>query len=311
MQLSYLAEITQTTGEDWSNVSLILSTAKPGLGTIPPKLDPWYIDVPTPPAPVMERRKDRTEEPMMIPAFLKQNYRPAAAAKEEVADFDTLTMEYAAETVVAEVSQQGSVVTFQIGGGGNIPSDNNPHKATILYDNFPCQFTYLAMPRLVSFAYLQAKAKNPAEGATLLPGKANIFRDEMFVGATNLDHIAPGQEFKLNLGIDEGIKLDRELIERQVDKKFLGGNRRITYAYRLTVTNLLDRLVTLELNDQIPHSRNEQIKVKLMKISPQIPLGELGRLTWELNLAAHSKTDIYYQFAIEHPENLQVVGLNV
>ena len=44
IQLNYLAEITQTTGEDWSNVSLILSTAKPGLGTLPPKLDPWYID---------------------------------------------------------------------------------------------------------------------------------------------------------------------------------------------------------------------------------------------------------------------------
>jgi uncharacterized protein (TIGR02231 family) len=113
------------------------------------------------------------------------------------------------------------------------------------------------------------------------------------------------------LGIDEGIKLDRELIERQVDKKFLGGNRRITYAYRLTVTNLLNGVNHLELNDQIPHSRNDQIKVKLTKINPQIQLGELGRLTWELDLAANSKTDIYYQFAIEHPDNIQVMGLNV
>ncbi|NJR32552.1 MAG: mucoidy inhibitor MuiA family protein, partial [Chamaesiphon sp. CSU_1_12] len=48
IQLNYLAEICQTTGEDWTNVSLILSTAKPGLGTLPPKLEPWYIDIPTP-----------------------------------------------------------------------------------------------------------------------------------------------------------------------------------------------------------------------------------------------------------------------
>jgi uncharacterized protein (TIGR02231 family) len=49
IQLNYLAEIVQTTGEDWANVSLTLSTAKPGLGTIPPQLEPWYIDCRPPP----------------------------------------------------------------------------------------------------------------------------------------------------------------------------------------------------------------------------------------------------------------------
>lgn len=48
IQLNYLAEISQTTGEDWTNVSLVLSTAKPGLGTLPPQLDPWYLDTPKP-----------------------------------------------------------------------------------------------------------------------------------------------------------------------------------------------------------------------------------------------------------------------
>lgn len=46
LNLSYLAEVNQTTGEDWLGVALTLSTAKPGLGTLPPKLDPWYIDAP-------------------------------------------------------------------------------------------------------------------------------------------------------------------------------------------------------------------------------------------------------------------------
>ncbi|MBD0388423.1 MAG: mucoidy inhibitor MuiA family protein, partial [Nostoc sp. C3-bin3] len=44
VHLSYLAEITQSTGEDWIGANLTLSTAKPGLGTLPPKLEPWYID---------------------------------------------------------------------------------------------------------------------------------------------------------------------------------------------------------------------------------------------------------------------------
>jgi uncharacterized protein (TIGR02231 family) len=167
------------------------------------------------------------------------------------------------------------------------------------------------MPRLVSFAYLQAKATNRTDGAILLPGKANIFRDDVFVGTSQLANIAPGEEFKLNLGIDEGMKIDRELSERQVDKTFLASNRRITDAYRLKITNLLDCVNHIQINDQIPHSRTEQVKVKVLKISPQIQPGELGRLVWELDLPAQGKTEINYQFSIEHPEGVRVQGLDV
>jgi uncharacterized protein (TIGR02231 family) len=310
IQLDYLAEIDQTTGEDWSNVSLMLSTAKPGLGTLPPKLDPWYIDMP----PAMKMRQRTMMTARSADAIELSAAAPAGAGMASIqrlqASIDE-PIEYAAETVVAEISQQGSVVTFQIGGSGNIPSDGNPHKATIFNDNFPCQFEYIAMPRLVSFAYLQAKAKNHADGAILLPGKANIFRDDVFVGTSKLENISPGQELKLNLGIDEGIKIDRELSERQVDKTFLAGNRRITYAYRLKITNLLDRVNHIQINDQIPHSRTEQVKVKILKISPQIQPGELGRLIWELDLPANGQAQIDYQFSIEHPEGMRVQGLDV
>ncbi len=308
LQLSYLAEVTQTTGEDWENVQLTLSTAKPGLGTLPPTLDPWYIDIltPAPLAPMKRARAMSASEDTMLLAAAPA---PAAMIYQEIAE--SAAPEYLAETVVAAISHQGSVVTFQIGGGGNIPSDGNPHKATIFDDNFPCELEYIAMPRLVSFAYLQATAKNSASGATLLPGKANIFRDEMFVGTTDLANIAPGQEFKLNLGIDEGIKIDRELTERQVDKKFLGGNRQITYSYRLMITNLLSTAAHLELIEQIPHSRNEQIKVKLTKTNPPISLGEMGRLVWSLDLPADGKLNIDYQFTIEHGERTQITGLDI
>ncbi len=307
LELNYLAEITQTTGEDWSNVSIILSTAKPGLGTLPPKLNPWYID--TLKSTKTDWMMQEQERGFELPAAAPMMARARVASLEE--PDDTAVMNYVAETVVADVSQQGSVVTFQLAGGGNIPSDGNPQKVTILNDRFPCRLEYIAMPRLVSFAYLQAKVKNRTDGATLLPGRANIFRDDMFVGTTDLENISPGQEFKLNLGVDEGIKIDRELIERQVDKKFLGGNRRITFAYRLTVTNLLAIANRIQIEDQIPHSRNEQIKVKIIKLTPQIQLGELGKLIWELELPPNGKTEISYQFSIEHPEQLQVQGLDI
>ncbi|MEJ6481605.1 mucoidy inhibitor MuiA family protein [Nostoc punctiforme UO1] len=307
VHLGYLAEITQSSGEDWISANLTLSTAKPGLGTLPPKLEPWYIDAPR---PQMLRQRRFAAQPPLLPSIAEP---PASAARvdwqeEDEGAEDVLIQ---AETVTAEVSKEGSVVTFKLNGGGNIPSDGAPHKTTIFNDDYPCNFDYVAMPRLVSFAYLQANVKNNPNGATLLPGKANIFRNNVFIGTTQLQNIAPGQEFKLNLGIDEGLKIERDLVERLVDKRLISNQRRITYSYRLIITNLLDKEVNLKVTEQSPVSRNEQIKVRLSRSNPQIQLGEMGILEWQLTLLPQEKRDIYYQFNVEHPPDLMVVGLDI
>ncbi|MEA5571591.1 mucoidy inhibitor MuiA family protein [Calothrix sp. UHCC 0171] len=305
VNLSYLAEVTQNTGEDWEDVLLTLSTAKPGLGTLPPKLEPWYLNIRT----VMPFAGAAPASASLDTPDFVQRKRTLSQSVMKENDAEEILIE--AETINAEILREGSVVSFKLNSSGNIPSDRTPHKVTIFNDNFDCNFAYVAMPRLVSFAYLQTTVKNPANGATLLPGKANIFRDNMFVGTTQLDNIAPGQEFKVNLGIDEGLKIERELVERQVDKKLIGSNRKITFGYRLVITNLLSRETKLILTEQIPKSRHEQIKVSLNRSNPQIQLGEMGVLEWLLNLAPQGKQEVYYQFTVEHPPQLNIVGLDI
>jgi len=45
MHLTYKSNIFQTTGEDWNNVDLKLSTAKPNMSAQPPELSPHYISI--------------------------------------------------------------------------------------------------------------------------------------------------------------------------------------------------------------------------------------------------------------------------
>ncbi|WP_066376616.1 mucoidy inhibitor MuiA family protein [Anabaena sp. CA = ATCC 33047] len=306
VHLSYLAALTQNTGEDWQNVNLTLSTAKPGLGTLPPKLHPWYIDSLTP----QVVRSRRQPSPLLPPIMAMSAPSAEEALPEPEAEIieDTLIT---AENMVAEVSTTGSIVTFKLNGGGNIPSDGAPHNTIIFNDDYPCNLKYVAIPRLVSFAYLEASVNNSHDGTTLLAGTANIFRDDMFVGTTQLENIAPGQEFKLNLGIDEGLKIERDLVERQVDKKLIGNQRRTTYAYRLIITNLLNQETDLTLTEQLPISRNEQIKVRLIRTNPPIQLSEMGILEWSLTIPPQQRQEIYYQFAVEHPPELQITGLDI
>jgi uncharacterized protein (TIGR02231 family) len=43
LELGYLAQVTQDTGEAWEGVDLTLSTARPAMASVLPELDPWYI----------------------------------------------------------------------------------------------------------------------------------------------------------------------------------------------------------------------------------------------------------------------------
>jgi uncharacterized protein (TIGR02231 family) len=315
--LGYLAEISQNTGEDWQDIQLILSTAKPALGSLPPKLEPWYIDIerPAPPPQLMMRARDVTMAGMPPPPAPGMDLAYVGESWEDFSDMDIVTdnlakpKPVAATKNLATIERTNSVVTFKIDRSGNIPSDGNPRQVTILTATYPCEFNYIAIPKLVSFAYLQAKSTNPQNGSTLLPGSANIYRDNTFVGTTSIPNIAPGQELTLDLGIDESLEIERELIERQVEKKFLGSNRRMTFAYRVKINNLLPQVANLTLREQIPKSRREQIEVKLQNTSPNIPPSEMGLLEWRLELSPNAKREVTYQFAIEYPNQSTIVGL--
>jgi uncharacterized protein (TIGR02231 family) len=135
--------------------------------------------------------------------------------------------------------------------------------------------------------------------------------DNIFVGTVQLENIAPGQEFQVYAGIEEKIKIERDLIERQVDKKLIGNNARIVYTYRLLITNLLAKQINLKLIEQIPISRSEQVKVRLTRTHPQISVGEMGKLEWNITIPAQAKQEVDYQFTVEHRYQLAVVGLDI
>ena len=309
LSLGYGALLSQKTGEDWNEVKITLSTARPGLGTLPPKLDPIYVDAPRPvsppmAAPMVARAKGRFEEERSV------DIAPGGAAtmdrmEEEVERGRPIL----AQEAQAEVEQNGATVIFGLPRPLSVPSNGQPHRAPITAAELPAQLDYLALPRRVSLAYLRATATNATQ-LTLLEGEANVFRDGTFAGKTHIAGTAPNGELKLFLGPDEGVRTERELTLREVDKTFMGNQRRVHFAYQLTVQSLKTYPVRVTVQDQIPVSRSEQIKVKLRGADPQPQVSDLGILTWELTLRPNEKRILRYDYGVEAPRDLTVTGLN-
>ena len=82
----------------------------------------------------------------------------------------------------------------------------------------------------------------------------------------------------------------RELKAREVDKKLIGDRRRLRVAYEIEIKNLRAQKIDLEVRDQFPVSRHEQVKVKLEACDPKpIEQTDLNELKWRLTLEPNAK----------------------
>jgi uncharacterized protein (TIGR02231 family) len=300
LEVSYLAQVSQRSGEAWNDVFLMLSTARPALASMLPELDPWYIA----PLQVMAVQAQPRSAPALKQVSLAMFETAGAAAPAAEAD-----QERKISYQEARVDSSGAAVTFSVPGKVGIPDDGAPHKVNVASYTLVPRLDYIAAPKIVEATYRRAKLINDSL-YTLLPGQANLYHGEEFIGSTQLELTAPQGEIELYLGVDDRIKVKRELKRRDVDKRLIGGKRHIVYGYETTLENLLSAPAQVTLKDNTPVSRQEDIKVRLEYTEPRpAEQTELNELTWEFVLQVKEKRAVRYDFSVEYPQGMEVLGL--
>jgi len=300
LEVSYLADVTQNTGETWGGVSLTLSTARPALTSIPPELEPWYIH---PPEEILPVARFGIGPQAISPAAAKAQLTintPATRASQN---------EEKAEEVTALVDTTGTSVSYIIPNTVTVLPDGAPHKVTIA--RFPIKpiLDYVSTPKLAQAVFRRAIADNNSP-YTLLPGDAHILINDEYVGTTSLELTVPGGRIELYLGNDNRLKVERELKRRDIDKRLVGGKSHLVFGYEINLENMLPGRANLTLYDQIPVPRYEEIKVKLISSDPKpTEQTELNQLIWSLLLEPKEKRTLRFDFSIEYPQGMKIIGL--
>ncbi|MBA4136209.1 MAG: hypothetical protein C0518_02695, partial [Opitutus sp.] len=86
--------------------------------------------------------------------------------------------------------------------------------------------------------------------------------------------------------------------------------KRITYEYLLTIQNNKKTAERVIVIDQLPLSRNEKVVVKqLAPDAREVKPTDEGTLKWTLDLKPGEKREITVKFTVEHPNDVNVTGL--
>jgi len=303
LELVRRAEITQNTGEDWSNVALAVSTVRTARGGSAPDLKSLVVQYPQPPRPVAAASAmDYAAAPAAAPQRLLRS--SAGKAEEPV-------MEKAAEQqAAADVS--GFQVVFRIPGRVSLGAGEGAKSLRVSSTNIAPDLTVRAVPVLDPTAFLEASFKQ-AEDAPLLPGRVAIYRDGVFVGRGVMAAAAKDETVRLGFGADDKVKIERAVLKRNEGSAGLivTTSKTDERAFKTTVRNGHDFPIRIAIEDQLPVSENDEIQVEMLPSTTAPSATNIrdrrGVLEWAFEAKAGEVRDINFAWRIRWPKDKGVV----
>lgn len=301
------ANVYQNTGVSWNNIPITLSTGNPSLGATKSELNPWFIHLQA----INQKYKKESLAYQNVPTRNIEQLKSTAVSNsismdvgssgDEIEDMATVS------TFVSTNMKQLST-EYYIELNQTIASDNKKHMVTIKEFKVDAVFDHAAVPKLDKDAFLMANIID-WQKYDWMSSEMNVFYDGTYIGRTLLDVAQIEDTLSLSLGRDKKVIISREKIKDFCSTKSFGLNKKKFIGYEITVRNNKKTEVTLNLQDQIPLSQNEQVEVKIIEITGAKKNEDKGFLDWETKLNPGEVKKYEIKFEIKYPKRYHLVGI--
>lgn len=302
LQFKTQAAIQQSTGEDWSNVNVKLSTLRPTASATLPELHSWVISLYAPPV-ISEASADTMR------SMVANEAMPAAAAP-----MPMMTQERPAMKMLEENSTlvTGSYnAEYQVPGTLTLASGSDTRRVTLENQTLDAKLQLSSVPRLDPRAILTTEATYSGQ-APLIPGSIALYRDGNFIGNSQLAELKTGELIKLAFGEDDRVKIRfQPTPEKTTQPGLLSSRKRLDYSYQVTIQNEHADTRSIKLYDMIPVANNSDISVTLTGDTPSSKDvdNKKGVNTWVRELATGAKVELNYGYSISYPQDQSLSGL--
>jgi len=295
LELVRRAEITQTTGENWSNVALDVSTVRTARGGNAPDLNSLIVRYPQAPRPQTGAALFESARPRSMPAPMESDSLDKRADEQE-----------------ATVDLGGFQTTFRIPGRVSVGASEGAKSLRISTATIVPDLVIRSAPVLDPTAFLEASFKQ-SEDAPLLPGRVAIYRDGMFVGRGKMAAASKDETVRLGFGADDKVKIERAVIKRNEGSAGLivTTSKTDERSFKTSVRNGHDFPIKVAIEDQLPVSENEEIQVEMLPSATPPTATNVrdrrGVLEWAFEAKPGEVRDIAFGWRVRWPKDKGVV----
>lgn len=296
INLNYKANVYQTSGEDWTNVNLTLSSGNPNESGSKPILNRWNLMTNSPLSLNevvvvgygIRRDESENEDKQEAPRIRGKSLRSKALApKVMVADAQT---------------------TFQfiIEQPYNIPSDGKQHTVNVQERTINALYEYYCVPKLDKDAFLTARITGWEE-MNLLSGEANLYYEGTYLGKALLDTHNTSDTLDISLGRDKNIVVNR-LKEKEFSRKqVFGNNKTDERRWEISIRNKKSQPINIVVEDQYPTSTDKDIVVERGEAKEATLDEATNKLTWRLKIDPAKEKKIGFSYSVKYPKSSTVI----
>ena len=284
--------VAQMTGEDWVDVDLTLSTARPG--------EEMQNQLPYPRLEAVETIEERDRrisawdpaeagmaEPVMEPEIVLEASRSGFGA-----------------VVTGDMAMVGDTVTYHYPSRVTLRDSADQVQLALDERDLTALVTARAVPRRDDTAFLMAEVTNDS-GEVFLPGLARLYVDGAYRGQDDVPLIAVGDKAKIGFGAIDGIRLKRTVETRsEGDRGVISKSNQRDEAVVIEVRNLTAEDWPVTLYDTIPYSEQDDLTISYTAdpaVAEANAEGRRGLLAWDLDLKAGETQTIRLEHSLSWP----------
>jgi uncharacterized protein (TIGR02231 family) len=204
------------------------------------------------------------------------------------------------------VSESNISFSFDVNVSKTIATGGKPESVELQRLTVPATYSYAAIPKLASTAYLMGYITD-WEKYNLLPGQSNIYFSNTFTGKGYINTAELTDTLRVSLGADNSITVKRDRRTDFTSQKLIGTNRVETLSFLISVRNNKSRNVNIRLRDQIPLSQNSSITVEAVELSGGNHNRVTGEVTWDLSVAPRETKEVILTYSVKYPKNQKVI----
>ncbi len=273
--------IQQSSGEDWVNVKLELSTSRPDRGGNRPSLSAIRV---------------HAREVQANTQIVTQN---------QAVDFDGMETE---TTEGGERSEnQDRLVRFQIPDRVSIPSGKRYQRINIASLDLKVLDEHLRVVGQVSASPHRALQLKNDSRYSMLSGKGYIYGPDGYMGMTYIEYTPPGSELMAGLGVTGDVRLNRKIYRSQKEAGLISSNRIFQTEVSLELENPTGKKQSIKLYERIPGPATEKVKVRILEDTTsgyKELSASTGILVWSMELKAGEKRTVRLGYQVEVPEGI-------
>ncbi len=287
VEVSTWATLKQSTGEEWKNVKLVLSTAVPSQNATPPELRKLMVDA----------LKHEPEKKVLVRRDEYVEHAAAQAGEQQVGG------KLAARS-------QGLSVQLTVPERATVAADGTPARLFVARTPMKARFSLRTLPRLAPFVFRVAQLSNAAP-FPLLAGELDAFRANGFIARYSLERVPEGGAFTLTFGVEDGLRVKRVAVEELKREAGLFNSKvRFSYAYRFELANYSKAAREVEVWEGLPVSELDDVTVSVGEKTTggyQLDPAD-GIAKWKVKLAAQGKQNVELAYRVDVPSSYDLGG---